>query len=136
MQPQSGPAKATPAAPVAQPAQGRHACALSGVCSAWLQAVKNEKLEVTYSYWDGAGHRHTTHVRKGDTVLAFLHTALKQLLPDFRELRRGLHNLSVPCLNHTPLCSLPQPHTAPQAPATWQRCMVVFLQVALGQLLP
>ena len=85
-------------------------CALSGGCSAWLQAVKSEKLEVTYSYWDGAGHRHTCHVRKGDTVLTFLQAALKQLLPDFRELRRVLQPPSTLCLNRTPLCPLPQSH--------------------------
>ena len=59
---------------------------LSGVCSG-LQAVKNEPLEVTYSFWDGAGHRRMAKVKKGDTILTFLQAAMKQLLPDFRELR-------------------------------------------------
>lgn len=34
-----------------------------------------------------AGHRRSAKVKKGDTILTFLQAALKQLLPDFRELR-------------------------------------------------
>ena len=59
---------------------------LSRGCSG-PQAAKNEALEVTYSFWDGAGHRRSAQVKKGDTILAFLQAALKQLAPDFRELR-------------------------------------------------
>nr|KAJ0188277.1 hypothetical protein LSAT_V11C900481550 [Lactuca sativa] len=31
-----------------------------------------EALEITYSYWDGAGHRRVMQVRKGDTIGEFL----------------------------------------------------------------
>jgi protein FAM50 len=56
----------------------------------WLaqqEAVKNEPLEVTYSYWDGSGHRRKVTVRKGDSIGAFLKAAREQLAPEFRELR-------------------------------------------------
>jgi protein FAM50 len=49
--------------------------------------VKNEPLEVTYSYWDGSGHRRKIVVRKGDSIGAFLKAVRDQLAPEFRELR-------------------------------------------------
>ena len=51
------------------------------------QLLKNEPLKVTYSYWDGTGHRRQTVVRKGDTIGAFLAKVREQLSPDFRDLR-------------------------------------------------
>mmetsp|Transcript_1967 Transcript_1967/g.3657 ORF Transcript_1967/g.3657 Transcript_1967/m.3657 type:complete len:330 (+) Transcript_1967:119-1108(+) len=53
------------------------------------QLVKDELLEVTYSYWDGAGHRKTLRVRKGDTIGAFLRKVRDQLSPDYREMRNA-----------------------------------------------
>ncbi|KAL2937200.1 Protein XAP5 CIRCADIAN TIMEKEEPER [Bienertia sinuspersici] len=53
----------------------------------WLreqEMIKNEPLEITYSYWDGTGHR---RVRKGDTIGAFLRAVQQQLAPEFREVR-------------------------------------------------
>ena len=41
----------------------------------WLErqkAIKEELLEITYSYWDGTGHRRTVTCKKGDTVAKFL----------------------------------------------------------------
>jgi len=29
------------------------------------EALKNEEMDVTYSYWDGSGHRRTIRVTKG-----------------------------------------------------------------------
>jgi len=51
------------------------------------QLLRNEALKVTYSYWDGTGHRRHTTVRKGDTIGAFLSAVREQLSPEFRDLR-------------------------------------------------
>lgn len=64
-----------------------------------VQVMKNEPLRITYSYWDGQGHRRTLIARKGDTVLQFLQKVKEQLLPDFRDMRRAL------CLSLCPLAS-------------------------------
>ncbi|KAK6253806.1 hypothetical protein QUC31_015526 [Theobroma cacao] len=56
----------------------------------WLreqEQIKNEPLEITYSYWDGAGHRRVIQVRKGDTIGEFLRAVQQQLAPEFREIR-------------------------------------------------
>lgn len=56
----------------------------------WLQEqsrVKNEALEITYSYWDGAGHRRVIQVRKGDSIAEFLRAVQQQLASEFREIR-------------------------------------------------
>ncbi|KAG0570331.1 hypothetical protein KC19_6G154300 [Ceratodon purpureus] len=58
--------------------------------SEWLQQqsrIKNEPLEITYSYWDGAGHRRVIQVRKGDTIAEFLRAVQQQLASEFREIR-------------------------------------------------
>lgn len=51
------------------------------------EAIKNEPLEVTYSYWDGSGHRRKIVVRKGDSIGGFLKAVRDQLAPEFREMR-------------------------------------------------
>ncbi len=41
----------------------------------WLdrqKSMKEEVLEITYSYWDGTGHRRTVQCKKGDTIAKFL----------------------------------------------------------------
>ncbi|RYR51952.1 hypothetical protein Ahy_A06g026892 [Arachis hypogaea] len=72
----------------------------------WLreqEQIRNEPLEITYSYWDGTGHRrviqasiccllHTCFsssliVRKGDSIGEFLRAVQQQLAPEFREIR-------------------------------------------------
>eukprot|EP00252_Welwitschia_mirabilis_P023981 TRINITY_DN693_c0_g1_i1.p1 TRINITY_DN693_c0_g1~~TRINITY_DN693_c0_g1_i1.p1 ORF type:complete len:292 (-),score=66.58 TRINITY_DN693_c0_g1_i1:696-1571(-) len=56
----------------------------------WLEEqkrIKNEPLEITYSYWDGAGHRRVIQVRKGDTIADFLRAVQQQLASEFREIR-------------------------------------------------
>ncbi|XP_008829890.1 protein FAM50B [Nannospalax galili] len=51
------------------------------------EKVKSEEVEITFSYWDGSGHRRTVRMRKGSTVQQFLKTALQGLRRDFPELR-------------------------------------------------
>eukprot|EP00878_Enallax_costatus_P021732 GHUV01023023.1.p1 GENE.GHUV01023023.1~~GHUV01023023.1.p1 ORF type:complete len:354 (+),score=142.08 GHUV01023023.1:159-1220(+) len=55
--------------------------------AAQQEAVKNEPLEIVYSYWDGTGHRRKVTVRKGDSIGAFLKAVREQCAPQFRELR-------------------------------------------------
>ncbi|KAI5661529.1 hypothetical protein M9H77_20852 [Catharanthus roseus] len=49
--------------------------------------IKNEPLQITYSYWDGTGHRRIIQVRKGDTIGEFLRAVQQQLASEFREVR-------------------------------------------------
>ena len=49
--------------------------------------TKEEKLKVTYSYWDGSGHRRDIVLTKGTSIGQFLKLARKQLLKEFPELR-------------------------------------------------
>ncbi|XP_003788328.1 protein FAM50B [Otolemur garnettii] len=51
------------------------------------ERVKGEEMEITFSYWDGSGHRRTVRMSKGSTVQQFLKRALQELRKDFRELR-------------------------------------------------
>lgn len=51
------------------------------------ERIRNEPLEVTYSYWDGTGHRKKLTIRKGDSIGTFLKAAREQLASEFRELR-------------------------------------------------
>eukprot|EP00928_Gymnodinium_smaydae_P020361 TRINITY_DN1786_c0_g1_i2.p1 TRINITY_DN1786_c0_g1~~TRINITY_DN1786_c0_g1_i2.p1 ORF type:complete len:372 (+),score=117.53 TRINITY_DN1786_c0_g1_i2:66-1118(+) len=52
------------------------------------ETAKKEKLEVTYSYWDGSGHRRSVMVEKGWTIAQFLAKSKKDLeTTDFPELR-------------------------------------------------
>lgn len=52
------------------------------------EAAKHEKLEVTYSYWDGSGHRRTCMCEKGFTIGQFVAKAKVELeKSDFPELR-------------------------------------------------
>ncbi|EGG13654.1 XAP5 protein [Cavenderia fasciculata] len=45
--------------------------------------IKEEKIEITYSYWDGSGHRRSLQCNKGTTIEKFL--AMARL--EFKELR-------------------------------------------------
>lgn len=49
--------------------------------------IRDEPLEITYSYWDGTGHRRVVQVRKGDTIGHFLKDVQQQLASEFREIR-------------------------------------------------
>jgi len=52
----------------------------------WLKKqedLKNEEIEVTYSFWDGSGHRKSVTCKKGDQISSFLEKCRHQ----FPELR-------------------------------------------------
>eukprot|EP00039_Didymoeca_costata_P028300 m.20599 g.20599 ORF g.20599 m.20599 type:complete len:319 (+) comp6894_c0_seq1:198-1154(+) len=56
----------------------------------WLEQqakIKSEIIEITYSYWDGSGHRRKIKMKKGDTIEAFLQACLADLRSEFPELR-------------------------------------------------
>uniref|UniRef100_A0A5K3FN06 Protein FAM50 homolog n=1 Tax=Mesocestoides corti TaxID=53468 RepID=A0A5K3FN06_MESCO len=50
-------------------------------------AIKEEEINITYSYWDGSGHRRQVKMKKGHSIHLFLHRCLDQLRKDFSELR-------------------------------------------------
>lgn len=52
-----------------------------------LEKEKQDLLEVTYSYWDGSGHRRTVQVKKGSTIGQFINECRKTLEKDFPELK-------------------------------------------------
>lgn len=53
------------------------------------EKLKNEQIEIVYSYWDGTGHRRTTQLKKGQTIQQFLYKCLEQLRKEnqFNELK-------------------------------------------------
>jgi protein FAM50 len=56
----------------------------------WVQKqeqVKKDEIEITFSYWDGSGHRNSVKMRKGHTMYQFLQKALDMLRKQFPELR-------------------------------------------------
>lgn len=53
--------------------------------------IQKEKLEITYSYWDGSGHRRTCTVTKGSSIGDFLEIVRQDLSQEFR---REMANVS------------------------------------------
>lgn len=53
------------------------------------EKIKNEKLSITYSYWDGSGHRREIKCKKGNTVGEFLELVRLALSDQFREVAAG-----------------------------------------------
>lgn len=51
------------------------------------QQMKEEEVEVTFSYWDGSGHRRSVTMKKGHSIYQFLQKALEMLRIEFHELR-------------------------------------------------
>ncbi|NP_001089573.1 protein FAM50A-B [Xenopus laevis] len=51
------------------------------------EKIKSEEIEITFSYWDGSGHRRTVKMKKGNSIQQFLQKALEILRKDFSELR-------------------------------------------------
>ncbi|KAB5596437.1 XAP-5-like protein [Ceratobasidium theobromae] len=52
----------------------------------WLrkqEELKAEEIEVTYSYWDGSGHRKSVMCKKGDDIATFLEKC-RQQFPELR----------------------------------------------------
>ncbi|KAJ8959784.1 hypothetical protein NQ317_016822 [Molorchus minor] len=39
------------------------------------QKLKEEEIDITFSYWDGSGHRRTVRVKKGKNILESSQTA-------------------------------------------------------------
>uniref|UniRef100_A0AAY4D667 FAM50A/XAP5 C-terminal domain-containing protein n=1 Tax=Denticeps clupeoides TaxID=299321 RepID=A0AAY4D667_9TELE len=44
------------------------------------EKIKSEEIEITFSYWDGSGHRRTVKMKKGNTIQNFLQKALEVCL--------------------------------------------------------
>ncbi|KAK3093004.1 hypothetical protein FSP39_009904 [Pinctada imbricata] len=56
----------------------------------WVQKqekLKNEEIEVTYSYWDGSGHRRQVRMKKGNSIQQFLQKCLEGLRKEFNDLK-------------------------------------------------
>ena len=49
--------------------------------------MKEEPIDITFSYWDGSGHRRSITLKKGRTIYQFLQKALEVLRMDFTELK-------------------------------------------------
>ncbi len=48
---------------------------------AWLaeqEKIKAETVSITYSYWDGSGHRKSVECKKGDSIAVFLERVRQQ----------------------------------------------------------
>ena len=62
------------------------------IAAEWMaeqEKIKKEKLEVTFSYWDGSGHRRTTILEKGVTIGKFLEKVKSELRGEFRDLQNA-----------------------------------------------
>lgn len=56
----------------------------------WVQQqsmLKEQEIPVTFSYWDGSGHRKSLVMKKGHTIYQFLQKCLDMLRKDFSELK-------------------------------------------------
>lgn len=51
------------------------------------QELKEEEIDITFSYWDGSGHRRTVRVKKGNSIYQFLQKVLELLRREFSELK-------------------------------------------------
>ncbi|XP_059481422.1 protein FAM50 homolog [Neocloeon triangulifer] len=51
------------------------------------QSLKEEEIEITFSYWDGSGHRRTVNMKKGNSIYQFLQRCLEMLRKEFSELK-------------------------------------------------
>lgn len=51
------------------------------------KCLKEEEISITFSYWDGSGHRRIILMKKGNTIYQFLQKALEQLRKEFGELK-------------------------------------------------
>lgn len=49
--------------------------------------IKNETINIAYSYWDGSGHRRDCRMKKGSTIHQFLQTTLESLRKEYAELK-------------------------------------------------
>lgn len=57
----------------------------------WVEkqaALKEEEIEITFSYWDGSGHRKSIVMKKGNSIYQFLQKSLEDVLrKEFPELK-------------------------------------------------
>lgn len=56
----------------------------------WVQQqsmLKEQEIPITFSYWDGSGHRKSTVMKKGHTIYQFLQKCLDMLRKEFSELK-------------------------------------------------
>ncbi|KAF4528902.1 hypothetical protein B566_EDAN017211 [Ephemera danica] len=49
--------------------------------------LKEEEIDITFSYWDGSGHRRTVRMKKGNSIYQFLQRCLELLRKEFSELK-------------------------------------------------
>lgn len=49
--------------------------------------IKEEEIEITYSYWDGSGHRKNMTMKKGNSIYQFLVKVLEAIRSEFPELK-------------------------------------------------
>lgn len=50
-------------------------------------ALKEEEIEITFSYWDGSGHRRNVIMKKGNSIYQLLQRCLEVLRREFSELK-------------------------------------------------
>ncbi|CAD6232077.1 GSCOCG00001734001-RA-CDS [Cotesia congregata] len=50
-------------------------------------ALKEEEIEITFSYWDGSGHRRSVFMKKGNSIYQLLQRCLEVLRREFSELK-------------------------------------------------
>ncbi|XP_058808543.1 protein FAM50 homolog [Phymastichus coffea] len=51
------------------------------------EAIKAEEIEITFSYWDGSGHRRSVFMKKGHSIYQLLQKCLEVLRKEFSELK-------------------------------------------------
>jgi len=51
------------------------------------KSIKEEEVEITYSYWDGSGHRKNITMKKGNSIYQFLCKVLDSIRSEFPELK-------------------------------------------------
>uniref|UniRef100_A0A4W3GEJ0 FAM50A/XAP5 C-terminal domain-containing protein n=1 Tax=Callorhinchus milii TaxID=7868 RepID=A0A4W3GEJ0_CALMI len=68
---------------------------LSLTHSLCLDSFPGEDIEITFSYWDGSGHRKTVKMKKGNTIQQFLQKGLEILRKDFSELRYTFESIRI-----------------------------------------
>ncbi|KAG8266268.1 Protein fam50a [Homalodisca vitripennis] len=49
--------------------------------------LKEEEIDITFSYWDGSGYKKTVRMKKGNSVYRFLQRCLELLREEFSELK-------------------------------------------------
>lgn len=50
-------------------------------------ALKDQEIPITFSYWDGSGHRRSVIMKKGNSIYQFLQRCLELLRKEFNELK-------------------------------------------------